>query len=263
MCTFQLREYKAMARLAERLGNRAEAGEYQQKADKLRAAMLRHLWFPQDAMFFNVRRDTGKPVQRISGSNFVALVEGILPPADARTLIRRYLWNTEYMLAPYGIRSLSKKDPAYNNVSMIDPYSNWQGPVRINTNYLCFLALKRYASTTKRRNWPAFWDAWCSPIFKSGDRCTSATMQKMEKGWHPPRSNQRITLSPVLLAGICSSKTCCSARSKAIVFVSTGPCEAILPAHIAVFLIVLPRERSRNDCANNCELCPGSVSPSR
>jgi alpha,alpha-trehalase len=144
LCTFQLREYKAMARIAEELGQQSEAAEYQQKAGKLRAAMLKHLWFAQEATFFNVRRDTGKPVQRISGSNFIPLVENILPPADARTMIRRYLWNPEHMLAPYGIRSLSKKDPGYNNVSMIDPYSNWQGPVWINTNYLYFVALKRY-----------------------------------------------------------------------------------------------------------------------
>jgi hypothetical protein len=89
LCTFQLREYKAMARLAEMLGKKTEAGEYQQKADKLGAAMLKHLWFAQDAMFFNVRRDTGKPVQRISGSNFVPLIEDILPRADACTMIRR------------------------------------------------------------------------------------------------------------------------------------------------------------------------------
>jgi alpha,alpha-trehalase len=144
LCTFQLREYKAMGRLAEMLGKKTEASEYQRKADKLDAAMLKHLWFAQDAMFFNIRRDTGKPVQRISGSNFVPLIEDILPRADARTMIRRYLWNAEYMLAPYGIRSLSKRDPSYNNVSMIDPYSNWQRPVWINTNYLYFLALKRY-----------------------------------------------------------------------------------------------------------------------
>lgn len=31
-------------------------------------------------------------------SNFVPLMEEILPPADARTMIRRYLWNAEYML---------------------------------------------------------------------------------------------------------------------------------------------------------------------
>jgi len=144
LCTFQLREYAAMARLAENLGKEAEASEYQQKAGKLRAAMLKHLWFAQDAMFFDVRRDTGKPIQRISGSNFIALIEDILPPTDARIMIRRYLWNPEHMLAPHGIRSLSKQDPSYNNLSMINPYSNWQGPVWINTNYLYFLALKRY-----------------------------------------------------------------------------------------------------------------------
>jgi alpha,alpha-trehalase len=151
ICTFQLREYKAMTRLAEMLGKKTEAGEYRKKAERLRAAMLKHLWFAQDEMFFNVRRDTGEPVRRISGSNFIPLVEDILPPADARIMIRRYLWDPEHMLARYGIRSLSKQDPGYNNVSMIDPYSNWQGPVWINTNYLYFLALQHYGFDDEAR----------------------------------------------------------------------------------------------------------------
>lgn len=144
LCTFQLREYKAMARLAEKLGKRTEAREYLRKAGKLRGAMLQHLWFTGDQMFFNVRRDTGKPVRRIAGSNFMPLLEDILPAAKARALIRAYLWNPEQMLAPHGIRSLSKQDADYNNVSMINPYSNWQGPIWINANYLFFVALKRY-----------------------------------------------------------------------------------------------------------------------
>ncbi|MGA2186199.1 MAG: trehalase family glycosidase [Bryobacteraceae bacterium] len=151
ICTFQLREYKAMARLAEMLGKNTEAGEYRRKADRLRTAMLKHLWFARDAMFFNVRRDTGHAVRRISGSNFVPLAEGVLPPADARRMILRYLWNPGHMLAPWGIRSLSKQDPGYNNVSMITPYSNWQGPVWINANYLYFLALKRYGFDDEAR----------------------------------------------------------------------------------------------------------------
>lgn len=144
LCTFQLREYKAMARLAERLGRPTEAREYLRKAGHLREAMLQHLWFTGDKMFFNVRRDSGKPVRRIAGSNFMPLIEDILPAANARAMIRTYLWNPEYMLAPHGIRSLSKQDIDYNNVSMIDPYSNWQGPIWINANYLYFVALKRY-----------------------------------------------------------------------------------------------------------------------
>jgi neutral trehalase len=152
LCTFQLREYKAMARLAEMLGKKPEVEEYQQKAANLRVAMLKHLWFGQDAMFFNLRRDNGKPVQHISYSNFVPLIEDILPAADARAMIRRYLWNPDHMLAPHGLRSLSRQDPAYNNVSMIDPYSNWQGPVWINANYLDFIALKRYGFDDEARD---------------------------------------------------------------------------------------------------------------
>jgi len=151
LCTFQLREYKAMAKLAEKLGKPAEAGEYRRNADRLRGAMLESLWFARDQMFFNIRRDSGQPVRRISGSNFMPLVEDVLTAADARAMIHRYLWNPEQMLAPHGIRSLSKQDVAYNNVSMIDPYSNWQGPVWINANYLYFVALKRYGFPAEAR----------------------------------------------------------------------------------------------------------------
>jgi alpha,alpha-trehalase len=142
--TFQLREYKAMARLADKLGEPAEAAEYRKKAADLKAAMLEHMWVANEAMFYNIRRDTGKPVKRISYSNFVPLIDDILPEKSAKEMIHRYLWNKDYMLAPYGVRSLSKQDPDYNNVSMIVPYSNWQGPIWINANYLNYIALKRY-----------------------------------------------------------------------------------------------------------------------
>ena len=34
---------------------------------------------------------------------------------------------------------------------MIEPYSNWQGPVWINTNFLYYLALKRYGFEAEAR----------------------------------------------------------------------------------------------------------------
>jgi alpha,alpha-trehalase len=151
LSTFQFREYRAMARLARMLGKDNEAREYELKADMLKAAMLKHLWFAQDQMFFNIRRDNGQPVRRISGSNFIPLIEDILPLEDARAMIRKYLWSPEHMLSNYGIRSLSKQDASYNNVSMISPYSNWQGPIWINTNYLYFLALRRYGFEQEAR----------------------------------------------------------------------------------------------------------------
>ena len=142
--TFQFREYKAMAQMADKLGKPDEAAEYRNKAADLKAAMLQHMWFAQDVMFYNIRRDTGKPVKRISYSNFVPLIDDILPEKSAKEMIRRYLLNKDYMLAPYGVRSLSKRDPDYNNAAIIVPYSNWQGPIWINANYLNYISLKRY-----------------------------------------------------------------------------------------------------------------------
>jgi glycogen debranching enzyme len=48
------------------------------------------------------------------------------------------------MQSPIGFRSLAKSDPAYNNDAIIDPYSNWRGPLWINANFLCWIALRRY-----------------------------------------------------------------------------------------------------------------------
>jgi len=142
--TFQYREYEAMAQVADKLGEPDEAAEYRKKAADLKAAMLQHMWLAQDAMFYNIRRDTGKPVKRISYSSFVPLIDDILPEKSAREMIRRYLLNKDVMLAPYGIRSLSKQDKDYNNAAIIVPYSNWQGPIWINANYMNYIALKRY-----------------------------------------------------------------------------------------------------------------------
>ncbi len=142
--TFQYREYKAMAQLAEKLGEPTEAAEYRKKAADLRAAMLKYMWLADESMFYNVRRENGRPVKRVSYSNFVPLIDDILADKDAKAMITRYMLNKDVMLAPYGVRSLSKQDPDYNNNAIIIPYSNWQGPIWINANYLNYIALKRY-----------------------------------------------------------------------------------------------------------------------
>ena len=142
--TFQLREYVAMMRIAEKLGKPEDAKMYKAKADELKAKMLQYLWFPEQQSFFNVRRDDGKPVMRVTYSNFVPLFQGILPTEDGREMIKRYLLAPEYMMAQNGLRSLSASDPSYNNACIIVPYSNWQGPIWINANYMYTIALVRY-----------------------------------------------------------------------------------------------------------------------
>jgi alpha,alpha-trehalase len=142
--TFQLREYISMMKIAERLGNLTDVKKYRTKADTLKARMLKYLWFPDENSFFNIRRDNGKAIKRISYSNFIPLFQGILPREEGQAMIKRYLLSSEYMRTKFGLRSLSAADSAYNNACIIIPYSNWQGPIWINANYMYTIALIRY-----------------------------------------------------------------------------------------------------------------------
>jgi len=148
---FAMREYEAMAALAGQLGDNADACAYRLRAEETRGAILTTLWSPKDAMFFNRRRDNGKWVRVVAWSNFLPLVDGLLSPADARRMIRNHLLNPAEMRSPYGFRSLSKNDPAYNNEAIINPYSNWRGPIWINANYFDWLALRRYGFRAESR----------------------------------------------------------------------------------------------------------------
>eukprot|EP01094_Clydonella_sp_ATCC50884_P015326 TRINITY_DN25917_c0_g1_i1.p2 TRINITY_DN25917_c0_g1~~TRINITY_DN25917_c0_g1_i1.p2 ORF type:complete len:177 (+),score=35.42 TRINITY_DN25917_c0_g1_i1:2-532(+) len=46
------------------------------------------------------------------------------------------------LLTPYGVRSTSSLDPRYSNANVIVPYSNWRGPVWINSNSVLAYGLR-------------------------------------------------------------------------------------------------------------------------
>jgi alpha,alpha-trehalase len=141
---YAMREYLAMTVLADRLGDSTDARLYRAEAIATRDAILRELWSAKDAMFWNRRRDTGAILRVISWSNFLPLIDGLLPPDQGRRMIHLHLLNPAEMRSDYGFRSLAKSDSAYNNEAIIDPYSNWRGPVWINANFLDWIALRRY-----------------------------------------------------------------------------------------------------------------------
>jgi alpha,alpha-trehalase len=147
--TFQLREYISMIKIAGKLGKTEDVKTFKRKADDLKAKMLKYLYYPDKKSFFNVRRDNGKVIERVTYSNFLPLFQGLLSQDDGREMIDRYLINREFMWAKCGIRSLSARDSLYNNECIIIPYSNWQGPVWVNANYLYCVGLIRYGFQEK------------------------------------------------------------------------------------------------------------------
>jgi alpha,alpha-trehalase len=141
---YAMREYLAMSQLAVRLGDGAAAEKYKREATETRKAIMVKLWLPDEAIFFNRRRDTGAWVHVISWTSFLPLLDGLLEPQDGKRMIRQHLLNPDEMRSEYGFRSLAKNDPAYNNEAIIDPYSNWRGPIWVNASFLDWIALRRY-----------------------------------------------------------------------------------------------------------------------
>jgi len=142
--TWQLRELIAMAGIAEKTGKAGDAIRLRAKAADLKAAINKTLWCEQDQIYYNVDRETGDFYKRVSFSSFIPLVEQVAPKVKGEEMIRRYLINPDHMKAKFGLRSLSKMDPDYNNKNVILPFSNWQGPVWPIANYLYSIALKNY-----------------------------------------------------------------------------------------------------------------------
>ncbi len=141
---FVYREYLALASLADCLGRGDDHVRYAAKAQALREALNTQLWDAEAESYWNRHALTGQWFKRVSYSNFVPLWAGMVPPERAQAMIRRYLWNERHMLAPCGLRSLSRQDPDYNNANTIIPFSNWQGPVWPIANYFYFVALLQH-----------------------------------------------------------------------------------------------------------------------
>ncbi len=139
-----MREYLSMAELAERMRDDAAAARYRQEAEATRKAIQEKLWSKQDGIFLNRRRDNGEWIRVITWTSFLPLIDGLMEVEPAMRMIRRHLLNPLEMRSEYGFRSLAKNDPAYNNDAIIDPYSNWRGPIWINANFLDWLVLRRY-----------------------------------------------------------------------------------------------------------------------
>lgn len=146
-----MREDRAMALIARKLGNSDLAERYKNMADDTRKAILKHLWVKDQAMFFNRWRDSGRIIPVVAWSDFVPLADGMLSAKDANRMIRRHLLNPAEMRSDFGFRSLAEDDPRYNNQAIINPYSNWQGPVWINANFLDWIALRRYGFTAESK----------------------------------------------------------------------------------------------------------------
>ncbi len=162
-------EYRAAAALAARLG-RARAGDrLAAKARRLRDIVNARLWHAQAGTYaagdgrtgaLQLALEAGPEHRRLTAfafqscSNLIPLYARLAPRARARRMIASYVLDARHFWSPFGIRSLSRASPFYNNAVWGNPprfgdprrmtNSNWQGPVWFPLCYFMVHALRHY-----------------------------------------------------------------------------------------------------------------------
>ncbi|MFA5991410.1 MAG: trehalase family glycosidase [Candidatus Doudnabacteria bacterium] len=142
--TYLYSELRAMAELAKVLKHQKDFAYYTSARNKIKKAILKNLWDKQDSFFYNIDTTTGEKIKKLSFSGFMPLYRKILPQSQGRKLIQKHILNRDEFWSKYGIRSISKQEPEYNNQNIIKPHSNWQGPVWPLVNYFTFKILLNY-----------------------------------------------------------------------------------------------------------------------
>lgn len=138
------REYIALSLLYKKLGKDQEAKRYAKRAGEIKEHINTLLWDEKDGAYYNLDSKNGTLIKRVSFNSIHPLWAGIASKERGETFIKKYVLNPKKLWSKYGVRTLSKDDPGYNNINMIKPFSNWQGPIWPIANYFFMQALLNY-----------------------------------------------------------------------------------------------------------------------
>jgi glycogen debranching enzyme len=105
-------------------------------ADELRANFQRDFWMPDAGYPMEALHDGGQPSQAIASNGAQVLYSGILDPGQAERVVQRVMQADMYN--GWGIRTLSKDDPAYN------PMSYHNGSVWFHDTAIIAAGMKEY-----------------------------------------------------------------------------------------------------------------------
>lgn len=150
--SFIYREYKALSFILDKLGKKAKSESFKRRAAQIKNHINKYLWSEKDKSYYNMDSRSGDLIKRVSYNCIHPLWANIVPTNRAKKFITRYVLNPKKLWSSYGIRTLAKDDPEYNNANIIKPYSNWQGPIWIIANYFYLHALLNYGFQSEAIN---------------------------------------------------------------------------------------------------------------
>lgn len=93
-------------------------------------------------------------------------------------MVQENLLREDLFWAPYGVRTLSKKEKMYRVIESGNP-SCWQGPIWGISNYICFRGLLKYGFRTEAKELAKKRFCCLVGVFWRTEIFTSTTIRKL------------------------------------------------------------------------------------
>jgi glycogen debranching enzyme len=132
--TYLCLQQESLAKMAQAIGEAADAEMWARRAEALAQRMIRQMW-DEDAGLFWAKKN-GARINVRTPFNLFPLITGRMPPGIAARLVAHLSDGREFW-TPYPVPTVARDDPKY------DPQTMWRGPMWVNVNYLLIEGLQR------------------------------------------------------------------------------------------------------------------------
>jgi glycogen debranching enzyme len=151
--SYLVRELKAFSLILEDYGDKELAAKYLAISDKKKKLIREKMWDEEDKFFYDIKSGSGEFIKVKAASAFISLWAGIATKQQAKSIIERYLFNTNEFWGPYPISVLAKSEPGYSTVKLPGDVGfgmkeewgcNWRAHTWMPVNYMIFQGLRKY-----------------------------------------------------------------------------------------------------------------------
>jgi len=137
---------ESLARLARELEMKDDEEFCTAHIGLMRGAMRKFMY--EDGVFWSTYGNDYKKVKVATWAHFAPLFAGLYSPSEASLVVEKHLLDKETFLAPFGIRTVSKKEPSYRETA--ESFS-WRGPVWFAPHWFIYKGLLRYGFEKEAR----------------------------------------------------------------------------------------------------------------
>lgn len=143
LACYLVRELRAMAVIAARLGDTAGQKSYLEHADRLSKAINTVFWDEKDGFYYDRNEKTGQRIRVKSVAGFMPLWAGVASRRQAERLVHDHLLSKDEFWLKYPVATYARTEPDFYQGSRTGE-CNWRGPVWVPANYMIFHGLLKY-----------------------------------------------------------------------------------------------------------------------